>query len=115
MDDKTKLTHFQCIQCQACCREPGYVRLLTDEPDAIARFLRMDTHGFIEKFTRLTRDRQCLSLIEQSDGACIFLGEDGCRIQPVKPIQCKDFPHKWKFSDFENICGWAKKMKGLNQ
>jgi len=117
MNGKTELNleKFQCIQCHACCREPGYVRLLPEEPDAIAKFLGMDIHAFIDKFTRLTRDRHCLSLIEAPDEACIFLSDEGCAIEPVKPIQCKNFPHKWKFSDFEHICGWAKKVSGQNQ
>ena len=101
------LKDFSCIRCQACCRQPGYVRLLPDEPDAIAAFLGMEVREFIETYTCLTRDRQALSLIEQDNGACIFL-DRGCRIQPAKPRQCKDFPFTWRFSDFEKICGWAR-------
>lgn len=110
MDENNQLNldKFQCIQCHACCRESGYVRLRADEPDAIAHFLGMDIHEFIDTYTCLTRDRHGLSLVEQADGACIFLADTGCRIQPVKPIQCKEFPYKWKFSDFEHICGWAR-------
>lgn len=103
------LKNFHCIRCQACCRETGYVRLTKEEPDSIADFLGMDVNDFIETHTRLTRDRQALSLIDQEDGACIFLTREGCRINPAKPAQCRDFPHKWKFSEFQQICGWAKK------
>ena len=105
------LKDFQCIRCQACCREKGYVRLHPDEPDAIAKSLGMEVLEFIETYTRLTRDRQTLSLIEQPDGACIFLDTEGCRIQSAKPLQCRNFPHKWKFSEFEKICGWAKALR----
>lgn len=110
-DNAPDLKNFKCIRCHACCRQPGYVRLHPEEPDTIAQFLGMDVHTFIERFTRLTRDRQCLSLIEHPDGACIFLTDKGCTIQEAKPLQCKDFPHKWKFSDFEHICGWARQAK----
>ncbi len=103
------LKNFNCILCQACCRETGYVRLKKEEPEIIADFLGMDVNDFIETLTRLTRDRQGLALVDQAGGACIFLSQKGCRINPVKPIQCRDFPHKWKFSEFEQICGWAKK------
>ena len=106
-----RLKEFKCIRCQACCREKGYVRLLSSEPDAIAHYLGMDVYDFIQAYTRVTRDRQTLSLTEQPDGACIFLTAQGCRIQAVKPLQCKNFPHAWKFSDFENICGWARKNR----
>ena len=105
------LDNFKCIRCHACCRQSGYVRLHPDEPDAIAAFLNMDVYEFIDAYTVLTRDRECLSLTEQEDGACIFLDDTGCRIQPVKPLQCKTFPQKWKFSDFKTVCGWAKAQK----
>lgn len=102
------LEDFQCIRCHACCRQTGYVRLHSWEPDAIADYLKMEVHHFIETYTCLTKDRQSLSLIDQDDGACIFLNEAGCRIHPVKPRQCKSFPREWKFSDFSSVCGWAR-------
>ena len=105
------LTEFECIRCHACCRTSGYVRLHPDEPDAIAKLLGMDVYAFTDAYTCVTRDRQTLSLIEQPDGACIFLTPEGCRIQPAKPLQCKNFPLQWKFSKFKTICGWAKTRK----
>jgi Fe-S-cluster containining protein len=62
--------------------------------------------AFIEHFTRLREDRQGLALAERPDGACVFL--DGnpavCRIQSVKPQQCRDFPFTWRYEDLERIC-----------
>jgi Fe-S-cluster containining protein len=105
------LSTFECIQCHACCRQPGYVRLRPAEPDVMADFLEMDVHEFIETFTILTEDRTGLSLIEQPDRACIFLTDTGCRIHPVKPAQCRDFPLLWRFSGFDRICGWARSQR----
>jgi Fe-S-cluster containining protein len=105
------LSHFHCIGCHACCREPGYVRLKNDEPDTIASFLGLPVYQFIARYTILTKDRTGLSLVEKQDGACIFLTDAGCSINPVKPLQCRDFPQRWKFSGFETICGWAKKNR----
>ena len=111
--DEDWLKGFKCIQCHACCRQNGYVRLRPEEPDAIAAFLGMDVKAFIETYTYLTRDRQALSLIDQDNGACIFLDlNQGCRIHPAKPRQCRDFPFIWKFSDFNRICGWARQRAG---
>jgi len=103
------LSNFHCIGCQACCREAGYVRLKKDEPDKISSFLKLDVHEFIDQYTVLTKDRNSLSLVEKKDGSCIFLTKTGCKINFVKPLQCSSFPHEWKFSGFETICGWAKK------
>ena len=102
------LSDFQCIRCHACCRQEGYVRLGSGEAETIAKFLGMEIFSFTRDFTILTRDRQTLSLIEKPGGECIFLNDDGCRINEVKPEQCRDFPLKWKFAGFETICGWAR-------
>ena len=107
--NQTDLEEFQCTRCHACCRQEGYVRLRLGEAESIARFLGMNILSFTREYTVLTRDRQALSLIERKTGECIFLGDKGCRINEVKPGQCRDFPLKWQFSDFETICGWAKK------
>ena len=109
------LSDFKCQGCGACCRQDGYVRLREDEPDRISEFLGMDVYSFIETYTILTRDRQTLSLTDKETGSqhdheCIFLTPSGCRIHPVKPAQCSDFPHKWKFRAFSDICAWAKKV-----
>ena len=108
-DHTPNLIRFKCLGCGACCRQTGHVRLILKEADIIADFLNMDVLDFIENFTCLTRDRNGLSVIDAPDGACIFLNSNGCRINPVKPAQCRNFPVKWQFSGFEQICEWARK------
>ena len=84
------------------------MRLGSDEIDSIAAFLGMKAEDFIASSTRLTGDRTGLSLLENPDGSCPFLLEtaDGpaCRIQAVKPRQCRDFPLKWNFPGWEKEC-----------
>lgn len=79
------------------------------EIDAIAEFLGMDVNDFLETYTCLRPDRTGLSLTEAENGSCIFF-EDGdfprCRINEVKPQQCRDFPLKWNFP------GWQKECMG---
>lgn len=97
--------HRQCTRCGNCCRWAGYVRLAKEEPEAIAVHLNLSPDVFLDRFTRLTDDRRGLSLIEKPDGSCIFLeGDNGCRIQPVKPAQCAGFPNTWNFPGFETQC-----------
>ena len=96
---------FTCRRCGACCRVPGYVALGIGEPEAIAAFLGMDVYAFTETYTRLTWNRKDISLTEQDDGSCIFLQADNtCRIQPVKPAQCKNFPLLWRSKNLEQSC-----------
>jgi Fe-S-cluster containining protein len=93
-----------CQRCTACCRWPGQVRLTDAEITRIAAFLQLGESDFIQCHTRLQRDRRGLALQEQPDGACIFLQENLCAIQAVKPQQCRDFPNLWKYPDAEKYC-----------
>ena len=101
------MASFRCRRCGNCCRWSGYVRLSEAEIDAIAGFLAMTPERFIAEYTRLTADRSGLSLIEKDDGSCVFLEESrppACRIEAVKPRQCRDFPEKWNFPGWEKEC-----------
>ena len=112
---KPPATPFVCRCCGACCRAVGYVRLTRDEPDAIAAALGLDVEDFIARFTRLTHDRQALALTERADGACIFLdAQNHCRIQHVKPKQCRDYPHRWRSATLDAVCA-AQRDVGCRQ
>ena len=88
---------FKCHRCGNCCRVPGAVHISPDEADAIAAFLALDVYAFTETCTRLGASRTDLELLERPDGACIMLSADNtCRINPVKPRQCRDFPSGWR-------------------
>lgn len=77
-----------------------------NEPEiaAIARFLGLTEHDFIQRYTRLRQYRDGLALIDKPDGACIFLEGGDCSIQPVKPQQCRDFPNHWNFPGWREVC-----------
>ena len=100
---------FLCRRCGTCCRWPGSVKLRQEEIEAIAGFLGISDEEFTSGYTRLSPDRQCLSLNERADGSCIFLetAPDGlttCSIAPVKPCQCRDFPEHWNFPGWQDEC-----------
>ncbi|MDO5449774.1 MAG: YkgJ family cysteine cluster protein [Akkermansia sp.] len=99
-----------CQCCGACCRWEGNVCLTDSDITAIAAFLQMDEVEFINTYCHLQANRRGLSLIDAPDGACIMLQQDNrCRIQPVKPQQCSDFPQKWNFP------GWEKRCPGFGK
>ena len=100
---------FRCRRCGNCCRHPGEVRLTAAEVADIARHVGLTDRDFASHYTRLREDRQGLALTERTDGTCIFLTEDppACRIQPVKPAQCRGFPFTWRYDDLERVCPTA--------
>jgi hypothetical protein len=78
--------------------------LSEEEITRLAEFLGMSEHEFIQKHTRLRADRRGLSLLEKPNGECEFLEGNDCRVQPVKPQQCRDFPNLWNFPGWREIC-----------
>jgi Fe-S-cluster containining protein len=61
----------------------------------LAAFLGLSQKEFIETHTQLRKDRRGLALKAREDHSCIFLDGNSCRVQVVKPQQCKDFPNRW--------------------
>jgi len=80
------------------------VKLTDPDIAAISHFLEMPEAAFIQQFTRLRPRRDGLALIDQPNGACIFLDGRDCRIQPVKPVQCSGFPNEWNFPGWRKVC-----------
>jgi Fe-S-cluster containining protein len=81
------------------------VRLSAAEADLIAAALGLEPRDFIERYTAVTADRRSLTLIERPDGGCIMLSEGNlCRVNAVKPRQCRTFPEGWRFPGFETLC-----------
>jgi Fe-S-cluster containining protein len=65
----------------------------------------MAEEDFIETYTDLHPRRSGLVLKSQPDGACIFLeGVNHCLIEDGKPQQCRDFPNRWSFPGWRDIC-----------
>jgi len=95
---------FQCTRCGACCRgEPGYVWVARRDIRAIARFLHLSRDEFRQQYVREALGD--LSLVELPDGDCIFWSSDGCRIYPVRPVQCRTFPFWNEY--VQSPRGWA--------
>lgn len=104
MEPGGKKIYYQCQRCAACCKWPGDVVLWDDEITRIAEFVGLGRDEFIDRYTRLRANRTGLSLIEKENGECIFLEGINCKINAVKPEQCKDFPNKWNFPGWRDRC-----------
>ena len=106
------MEQFVCRKCGNCCRIPGEVVLTAPEAEKIAAFLGIELPVFMDKYVRLSSDRRQLVLIGQEDAPCIFLIPEGknfiCRINPVKPAQCRNFPEHWNYPGWESVCARRK-------
>lgn len=81
---------FACRRCGGCCTgAPGIVRVSDREIAAIAAHVKMPVLRFTERYLRPWESGQGIK--EDPNGRCLFF-QDGCRIYPVRPMQCKTFP-----------------------
>ena len=81
---------FECRQCGRCCTgDPGLVRVTPGEIEAISRYLGIVRSFFIKQYLYTCQESFCIR--EDEKGRCLFY-QDGCRIYPVRPMQCRTFP-----------------------
>jgi Fe-S-cluster containining protein len=82
---------FQCQPgCTKCCEQKGFVYFTERDIERTAEFLSMPKEKFESRFIYRTRNTRRLRTPQH--GQCIFLGDGGCSIHPVKPAQCRIFP-----------------------
>jgi Fe-S-cluster containining protein len=80
------------------------VKLSNAEITVLAGYKELPEDAFIQQYTRLNEDRNGLALKDKPTGECVFLEDDNCSVQEVKPQQCRDFPSLWHFPDFLKSC-----------
>jgi len=104
---------FQCTGCSDCCSGPetGFVWVDEQEIQAIADAtgFQNDLDGFERKFVRTIGARK--SLVEYSDGDCIFLDPNTrkCSVYKARPKQCRTWPF-WK-ENLRSPKTWAQTAK----
>lgn len=85
-----------CQGCTRCCRWPGQVLFKPEMMPQVAAHLGMDEYECTEMFFELHDDRKHLRTKPTTHGGCIFVDENGCRVYPVRPRQCRAFPYMWR-------------------
>ena len=90
MDHAAKSPVFHCRQCGDCCAGRGGIHVLPQEVEAMAAHLSMPEEEFSRQFVEASPTGPRLTV---ADGVCIFLLEGNhCRVHPVKPFICRQWP-----------------------
>ena len=76
--------------CTRCCDVQGYVYLSEQDLVRAASHLSMEPADFERRF--VYRTRHLLRFRKPRRKQCHFLAENGCRLHPAKPTQCRLFP-----------------------
>jgi uncharacterized protein len=81
---------FQCQQCGDCCAGRGGIMVKPDEVKAMAALLALPVAEFNRRFVE---DSALGPRLAVADGVCVFLMAGGlCRVHPVKPFICRQWP-----------------------
>ena len=93
---------FACQRCGKCCTgTPGSIYVGSNEIHPIASYLGLSASRFLRTYTYPFKDSR--SIGEDKDGNCLFF-DGGCKIYPVRPLQCSTFPF-W-FSNMRSELRW---------
>ncbi len=108
-----KETIFECKCCGHCCHGTATVSVNAEEQQKIADFLKMDLSALRQEFLLTKGNRTEMKIV---DGHCIFYGNDGlCKIHPVKPFHCKQWPlHPSILGDINAYNAIKKDCPGFN-
>ena len=112
---------FECVAgCTKCCEIPGLVFVHEKEIPEMAEHFELSPEEFEEKYLRRYW-AQVFVLDFPEEEPCMFIGENGCEIYPVRPAQCRTFPfwpeninntEKWK--ELMDFCPGIGKGKLFN-
>jgi uncharacterized protein len=80
---------FECRMCGDCCRGYGGTYVSASDIQAIAAYLQIDPSDFKDQYCRRSGSRYVIA--QADNGYCIFW-DQLCRIHPVKPRMCRNWP-----------------------
>ena len=90
MDHTDKSPVFYCRQCGDCCAGRGGIHVRPQEVEAMAAHLSLSVEEFRRNFLEASLTGPRLTV---ANGVCIFLLEgNNCRVHPVKPFICRQWP-----------------------
>lgn len=79
---------YACQRCLKCC----YHKRIQVNPYEVARLARNRGVTTSEFRDAWTEDGAGNYLSQREDGACVFLGSEGCTVHPDRPLVCRLYP-----------------------
>jgi hypothetical protein len=86
-----KSSVFQCRQCGDCCAGRGGIHVKPREVEEMAALLALPVAEFCRRYVEASGLGPRLTVADH--GSCVFLLEGNlCRVHPVKPFICRQWP-----------------------
>jgi Fe-S-cluster containining protein len=79
---------YACLRCRRCCSNKR-IQINPYEAERLARGRGETTTAFRERWTL---DGQGVVLRQTPQGACVFLGPEGCTVHADRPLVCRLYP-----------------------
>ena len=79
---------YDCHRCLRCCHH----KVIQLNPYEVARLARNRGQTTTEFRAASTLDGAGVVLAQTADGACVFLGNEGCTVHPDRPLVCRLYP-----------------------
>lgn len=94
---------FVCKKCGMCCKNNGIVIIYPEDAIKISKYLKISPIHFFIKYCKqyfIKKGNKQLKIYYMNVGErCVFLDENNlCRINCVKPLQCKYGPDQYFLS-----------------
>ena len=89
MKPNDKQPVFACRQCGECCHGDKGILVTPEEAEKLAAFLNLTLE---ELQLRYLIASPLGPQVATQNGACIFLVDNRCRVHPVKPRICREWP-----------------------
>ncbi len=90
-NNSKKTAVFQCQQCGDCCAGRGGIHVQPHEVEAMAAFLSISVEDFCSNYVEASVTGPRLTVADS--GFCVFMLEGAnCRVHPVKPFICRQWP-----------------------
>jgi len=91
MQVETKIPVFKCQQCGDCCAGRGGIHVKPREVEEMAALLSLPVDEFCRRYVEASALGPRLTVADS--GSCVFLMAGNlCRVHPVKPFICRQWP-----------------------
>ena len=107
---------FECHRCGNCCKGEGAVAVDAARARRMADHLGVEVEDFLKEYTLPVAPGLWWLLDQPNEERwCVFLEQDeeglyACRVNEVKPEQCRDFPKVWRNEDSFRTCAGLKAL-----
>jgi len=105
MGNLTQRPVFECQQCGECCAGRGGIYATPEEVAQMAAFLEIAPGELVSRYLE---DSPLGPRLGVSNGVCVFVEDNRCRVHPVKPRICREWPFLEPLLKYAEELAYAK-------